>query len=235
MATSSPKSDPEAHAALSPAVIFVLAWLRLVGRSIDGLALSRWPRLFGLWWRGLWRPPSPWRGGFGAVIAANKAGVPVDDLVYGEAFVVAARRLLASIGVGPESVVVDLGCGRGGVLVAAASLGAVARGVDVLPAHVEAIGAAAQRAGVEVECGDARTIAERTLDDASVVWLSWVTWSATTRAAVTARLRRLRSGALVVGITHGVDDDDVFDVVVRRRLWCTWGRADVVVCRRRPH
>lgn len=216
----------------SLAFLVVIALVRVVGRALDGALLLRRPRLRRLWWQGLMAPPSPWRAGFGAVMTAQKAGVPVDDLVYGEAFVVAARALLRSLGVGPGGVVVDLGCGRGGVLVAAAGLGATARGVDLLPAHVDAISAAAYRAGVTVDVGDARHVADAVIADADVVWLSWVTWSAATRAAVTARLQAMKPGAYVVGIAHGVDDP-AFEVVARPRLWCTWGRADAVVSRRR--
>jgi SAM-dependent methyltransferase len=212
--------------------LVVIALVRVVGRALDGALLLRRPRLWRLWWRGLSAPPSPWRMGFAAVMTARQAGVPVDDLVYGETFVVAARALLRSHGIGPGAVVVDLGCGRGGVLVAAASLGASARGIDVLPAHVEAIGAAASRAGVAVDVGDARHIADAVIADADVVWLSWVTWSSATRTAVTARLRAMKPGALVVGVAHGVDDD-AFMEVERCRAWSTWGRADLVICRRR--
>jgi hypothetical protein len=116
--------------------------------------------------------------------------------------------------------------------VAAASLGARARGVDLLPAHVDAIAATASRADIVVDVGDARAV-DDVLADADVVWLSWVTWSDATRAAVTARLRTLKPGAVVVGIAHGVEDD-AFTEVARPRLWCTWGRADVVLSRRRP-
>jgi len=216
----------------SLAFLVVIALVRVLGRGVDALLLLRRPRLWRLWWRGLTAPPSPWRAGFLAVMTAQKAGVPADDLVYGEAFVVAARALLRRLGVGPGAVVVDLGCGRGGVLVAAAGLGAITRGIDLLPAHVEAIGTAASQAGVAVDVGDARHVADAVVADADVVWLSWVTWSPATRAAVTARLRAMKPGAHVVGVAWAVDDD-AFEVVMRPRLWCTWGRADVVVSRRR--
>jgi len=216
----------------SLAFLVVIALLRVVGRALDGLLLLRWPRLWRLWWRGLTAPPSPWRAGFPAVMTAQKAGVPIDDLVYGEAFVGATRAVLRSVGVGQGSVVVDLGCGRGGVLVAAASLGARAHGVDLFPAHVGAIAAAASAADIVVDVADARAVGEALLADADVVWLSWVTWSDVTRARVVTRLRALRPGAVVVGVAWGVDDDG-FEVLDRRRLWCTWGRADVVISRRR--
>ena len=216
----------------SLAFLAVIALVRVIGRGADAVLLLRWPRLWRLWWRGLTAPPSPWRAVFGAVMTARQAGVPRDDLVYGEAFVIAAQALLRRLDVGPGAVVVDLGCGRGGVLVAAAGLGATARGIDLLASHVDAIGAVASDAGVVVDVGDARNVGDTILADATVVWLSWVSWSVATRAAVTARLRALPPGALVVGIAHGVDDD-AFEVVAQPRLWCTWGRADVIVSRRR--
>lgn len=214
------------------AFLVVMALVRLLGRAADAVVLAVQPRLWRLWRRGVMARPSPWRAGFQAVMTAKQAGVPVDDLVYGEAFVVAARRLLRRHGVGPGRVVVDLGCGRGAVLVAAASLGATARGVDLLPAHVDAIGAVAQRVGVDVVLGDARDVDDAVLEGADVVWLAWVTWSAATRAAVAQRLHTLRPGAVVVGLSHALEDAQ-FEVVARDRLWCTWGRADVAISRRR--
>jgi SAM-dependent methyltransferase len=50
---------------------------------------------------------------------------------YGEAFLWSSRRWLRSLGVGPDSHVLDIGCGRGMVLLAARSLGARATGIEV--------------------------------------------------------------------------------------------------------
>ncbi len=222
------------------AFLVVMAVVRVMGRSCDAVIVAlRRPRLLRLWWRGLMGGPSPFLRGFEAALVAKKAGVAVADLVYGEVFVWPARLVLHSVGVGPGSVVVDLGCGRGAVLVAAASVGAVARGVDVHAAHVDAIADAASAAGVDVKVGDARAVADDVIADADVVWISWITWAEESRRAVSKRLLALRPGAVVIGVGYGVDVnaegafDGAFEIVARPRVWCTWGRAELVVCRRR--
>jgi predicted RNA methylase len=203
--------------------IVVALLLRAFFRVVDGLVLVARPALLRAWWIG-WRAlPSPY------AVAAD-VDPDEDDLVYGEAFVVVARAVLRAHGVGDGSVVVDLGCGRGAVLVAARSLGAAARGVDICHAHVAAAGAALRAAGARVDVADARTTS---LAGATHVWLAWATWSATTRAAVTERLRSLSPGAIVVSVVHAVDDDDAFAPVSVTRAPFSWGVADIVVQRRR--
>ncbi len=218
-----------------PALAFlvVMALLRIVGRSSDAVVVAATaPGALRLWWRGAMGGPSPFVRGFEAAMVAKKAGVAVSDLVYGEVFVSSARRLLRRLGVGAGSVVVDLGCGRGAVVVAAHSLGAAARGRDVYAAHVDVIASAAAAVGIDVDVADARAVDAAVVGDADVVWLSWITWADESRRAVSARLSAMKPGAVVVGVGHGVVGDD-FDVVARQQVWCTWGLAEVVVCRRR--
>jgi hypothetical protein len=59
---------------------------------------------------------------------------------------------------------------------------------------------------------------------------------------VRTRLLGIKAGALVCAVVHGVDDvvldaglgsDGMFEPVDTVRLWCSWGRATVVVSRRR--
>lgn len=215
-----------------------LALLRVVARTVDAALLLPRPALRRLWWAGLTSQPSPYAEGFPVLMESRRHGVPVSDFIYGEVFVAPTRRLLGRLGVGPGKVVVDLGCGRGAVLVASSSLGAKSRGVDLLPLHVGAIAVAAGAAGVDVVEGDAR-LAD--IDDVFLVWLSWATWSPATRLAVRTRLLGLPPGALVCAVVHGVDDalldggfavDGAFATVETVRLWCSWGRTTVVVSRR---
>jgi len=207
--------------------VVVALFLRAFFRVVDGLLLVTRPGLFRAWWTG-WRAlPSPY-----AVSPDDARGDDDGDLVYGEAFVVVARAILRAHSVGPGSVVVDLGCGRGAVLVAARSLGADARGVDICRGHVDVTGPALRAAGANVAVGDARSASVAALDGATHVWLAWATWSSATRAVVTERLRALPPGAVVVSVVHGVDDD-AFAVVARPRAPVSWGVADVVVQRRR--
>ena len=210
--------------------VLVAALLRAVFRVVDGVVLLSWPALWRAWWIG-WRGlPSPYAPpSFALVLQARHSGGAAEDLVYGEAFVVVARRLLRAHGAGAGSLVVDLGCGRGAVLVAARSLGAQARGLELNPAHLAVAGPALRAAGAIVDAGDARAAS---LAGATHVWLSWATWSPETRALVARRLRALAPGALVFGVVHGVDDG-AFEVVARVRAPFSWGMADVVVSRQR--
>ena len=210
---SPPPPPPPARPAIGR--LLQLALLRVVARAVDAVVLLPRPALLRLWWAGVMAAPSPYTQGFPLLIESRRHGVPVADFVYGEVFVAPTRRLLRRLGVGPGAVVVDLGCGRGAVLVASSSLGARARGD-----------------------GDAR---QADVADADVVWVSWATWAPSTRLAVRARLHGLRAGALVCAVVHGVDDDlldaglgsdGMFEPVDTVRLWCSWGRATVVISRR---
>jgi SAM-dependent methyltransferase len=167
-----------------------------------------------------------WRAWPSPYAASSSSSDP--SSIYGESFVVVARRILRKHGCSSGSDVVDLGCGRGNVVVAAVSLGAVGRGVDVVAGHVDVVAGALAVVGGAVVVGDAR---EFDVAGASHVWLSWATWDAELRASVVANLRRLRSGAVVVGVVHGVEADG-FVVVDRLRAAFSWGFADVVVSRR---
>lgn len=233
---SPPPPPPPARPAIGR--LLQLALLRVVARAVDAVVLLPRPALLRLWWAGMMATPSPYTQGFPLLIESRRHGVPVADFVYGEVFVAPTRRLLRRLGVGPGAVVVDLGCGRGAVLVASSSLGARARGVELLPLHVGAIAARAAAAGVEVGAGDAR---QADVADADVVWVSWATWAPSTRLAVRTRLLGIKAGALVCAVVHGVDDvvldaglgsDGMFETVDTVRLWCSWGRATVVISRR---
>jgi SAM-dependent methyltransferase len=209
--------------------VLVAALLRAVFRVVDGVVLLARPALWRAWWVG-WRGlPSPYAApAFAIVLDARRRGADA-DLVYGEAFVVVARGLLRAHGVGPGSVVADLGCGRGAVLLAARSLGAQARGLELNPAHLAVAGPALRAAGAIVDTGDARAA---DVTGATHVWLSWATWSGETRSLVRERLRALTPGSLVFGVVHGVDDA-AFELIARARAPFSWGLAEVVVSRKR--
>ncbi len=208
--------------------ILAAALWRAVFRIADGLVLVGRPRLWRAWWVGWRARPSPYRADFAVTLDARSRGLDAGDLVYGEAFVVVARAILRAHGVERGSVVVDLGCGRGAVLIAARWLGAAAHGVEIARPHVDAVAAVLGDAGATVVVDDARAV---DLTGATHVWLSWATWSPQVRARVTAGLRALPDGAVVIGVVHGVDDDG-FVVVARARAPFSWGVADVVVARR---
>ena len=213
---------------LSVLQLLSVALLRVVAGVVDGALLLTRPRLLRWWWATKTAPSAYALSAFEQRLLTSRHCLVDDDLVYGEAFVSSAWWLLKRHGAGVGSVVVDLGCGRGAVLIAARRCGAEARGVDVVEGHLLLQHAGDN--GVVVQVGDARAA---DVGDVSHVWLSWATWSAPVRAALTKRLRSLPGGAIVMGVVHGIDDDDEFEIVATTKAWCSWGRADIVVSRRR--
>lgn len=82
------------------------------------------------------------------------------------------ERMLDLAGIAPGDHLIDLGCGDGRIVIAAARRGASALGVDVDPERIADAQAAARTAGVEhlvsFRCED---LFETRLEDASVVTL----------------------------------------------------------------
>ena len=196
--------------------LFCLALLRVVASGVDFIWLCTRPVLL-MWWWAAKRLPTY------ATAAADHG-----DDVYGDVFVAPTAALLRGCGARAGVVVVDVGCGAGHVLIAARSVGATARGVELdgartLPQHARAAGADVVVVdGADVDYGDA-----------NIVWCSWLTWSAPTRAALTARLTSsMASRALLVTLGYA-PDGDAFEPIARTTIWCSWGRADVVISRRR--
>lgn len=81
-------------------------------------------------------------------------------------------RLLDRAGAGPGDLLIDLGCGDGRIVVAAALRGARARGIDIDPIRIAEAEAAAVAAGVSdlatFRCED---LFETRLDEATIVTL----------------------------------------------------------------
>jgi len=226
------RSVDEGH---SPrAVLRALLWLALMQglRVVDTLSLLTAPRVLRAHLRagarGMFNSPHL-TDGFARVEAARRAQLSKVELTYGETPIVTARAVLRRAGVDARARVVDLGCGRGRVLLAARALGAEARGIDLLPAHTEIIRAPYADAGIVVEDGDAT---RASLGDATHVFVTWTCMSEHTRDRLTENLKTLAPGTRVLTVTHPVDDD-AFPVVDEVRAVFSWGIATIFVHARR--
>lgn len=176
--------------------------------------------------RALRRAPEPIER-FESVLAARQAALPPEARTWGETPLSVAHGLLRDAGVGQGSAVVDLGAGRGAVLLAARALGAAARGCEIDPARARVIEAPLLACGVTLDVADARTW------DAGApthVWLSWITWPSALRAELSSRLASLPSGTRVVALTWAPIGP--FRVLSERRRLFPWGVVDVVLAER---
>lgn len=179
----------------------------------------------------LWRAERslpPYEPSFEAVRRTRGGGLSVASLVWGETPLATAVESLERAGVGPSSTVLDLGAGRGMVLLAARMLGARARGIEIDPRRADPARQILQDAGADLVVGDVR---EAPLDEATHVWLSWTCMDAALRRTIDEKLAALRSGTRVVALTW--PPGPAFSVVARERALFPWGFVDVLLAERR--
>jgi SAM-dependent methyltransferase len=125
---------------------------------------------------------------------------------------------------------VDLGCGRGRVLLAARLLGAQAEGIDLLEAHVLAAREPLAAVGAEIRVGLAESVR---LEGVTHVYAAWTCFSADTRARVTAHLRAGPIGLRVIVLNHPLEDG-AFTLLESLALLCSWGRVPAYIYERIP-
>jgi hypothetical protein len=201
-------------------------------RALDLALLLRWPKLLTAYlatWKSAYQKSPFAESSFEKVHAARRRGRSQVEFTYGETPVVTGRSIWRRLGVGPQSVVVDLGAGRGRVLIAARTLGAKATGYDLLEAHVDMTRAPLEKVGIEVVCEDAAKVE---LGDVTHVFLAWTCFTERSRRQVTEHLATLPSGASVVTLDYAIDSD-AFETTDERKVWCSWGRATAFTHTRR--
>ncbi len=197
--------------------------LATVGRIVDLAVLLLRPWLlrpyFGLWWAELLR--SPYRGprSFEAVRVVKASGQTLRELMYGEGLTASAIWLFRRAGVDRRSRVLDIGAGRGRVLLGARWLGAEAAGIELREEHVRAVRRSMERAGARLETGDAM---KADLGQPTHVFLNWCAFSPETKARVVERLGGLAPGTRIIAVTQPIEDPK-FKTLSRHRVLFTWG------------
>jgi SAM-dependent methyltransferase len=198
-------------------------------RVVDVALLAWRPRLlrayFGLWLRELFHSPYQWPRSFDSALRLKATGQRRRELLFGEAPAFSVAWLLWRAGLRRGGSFLDVGAGRGRPLLGAAMLGARARGLELLEAHVRVAGPVLARAGVELVVADALT-AE--LGTPSHVLLNWCAFTPATRARLTERLALLPPGTLILAVTVPLDEAR-FPVRSRHRALFTWGTERVFV------
>lgn len=207
------------------------AGARAVFLPADWLALRRHDEVRRAWWQlrraaGA-RPPH--RPSFEAIRSAQAAGLQAGALTFGDTPVSLAIALLRGAGVTTGDVLLDPLAGRGHVLLAARSLGAQARGLEIDGAHVGVAAEILAAAGAVLETGDARFA---DFSAATCVYLAWTCLAVDARARIGERLAALTPGTRVIALTWE-PSSSCFAVVARSRRRFPWGLADVIYARRR--
>ncbi|QAT82445.1 putative methyltransferase [Corallococcus coralloides] len=201
--------------------------IAFVLRGTDLLLLLFRPRLLkpymGLWWQRILWTPYRWRRTFEMTRALQTTGQSFRELMYGETPLVTALWFLKRAGVGRSSRVVDLGAGRGRVLLAARWWGARAHGVELIADHVTRVAPWLGPAGVTFTVGD---MTREPLGDATHIFCNWVAFSPETKARLVAHLRTCAPGTRIITVTRPIQAEGFSGHVCHWMLF-TWGLEKV--------
>jgi SAM-dependent methyltransferase len=195
----------------------------ILTRFTDVLLLLVRPRLlrpYGSLWREEFRhTPYRARRTFEVVRALKASGQRFRELIYGETPLLTAILAFRRAGVGRGSRLVDLGAGRGRVLLAARWLGAEARGIELIADHVARVEAPLARVGARLQVGDAT---QADLENPTHVFTNWLALEPETKARFIERFRTCRPGTRFITVTRPIESPDF---VRRSRRWMlfTWG------------
>ncbi|HVG57343.1 MAG TPA: class I SAM-dependent methyltransferase [Hyalangium sp.] len=208
--------------------------LEILTRITDVLLLLWRPRLLwpylGIWWAEIVHTPYRARRTFEVVRALKATGQRFRELIYGETPLMTALYLFKRAGVGRESRFVDLGAGRGRVLIAARWLGAEARGVELIGDHVTRVAPKLQAAGITLAVGD-MTLAD--LGDATHLFTNWLALTPETKSKLVERFRTCRPGTRILTVTRPIEAEDFVRLSQHWALF-TWGVERVWLHEYRP-
>lgn len=225
-----PEPEEPVPVRLAP-VLLSLALLSSFLRLLDVAVLVLRPRLlwayFGLL-RAQWRQTPYAARAFADRHDARTHQKSQTEITYGETPVVTALYLLWRARCGRQSSLLDLGAGRGRVLLAARCLGASCGGIELLQSHVAQVQRTLKHVGANLENGDA--VSAR-LDGATHIFLAWTCFSERTRTQLAANLSTLNDGVRVIALNWGIDVPG-FRLVCAGRALCSWGVTPYFVLER---
>ncbi|MDY7227977.1 class I SAM-dependent methyltransferase [Hyalangium rubrum] len=206
----------------------------IVIRLTDLLLLLWRPRLLrpylAIWWAEVRHTPYRARRSFEVIRALKTTGQRFRELIYGETPLMTALYVFKRAGVGPGSRLVDLGAGRGRVLIAARWLGAETRGVELIADHVTRVEAPLRAVGITLTVGD---MLQTELGDATHVFTNWLALSPETKARLIERLRTCGPGTRIVTVTRPIEAEG-FVRRSRHLMLFTWGIETVWVHEYQP-
>jgi hypothetical protein len=206
----------------------------IVIRITDLLLLLWRPRLLrpylGIWWEEFRHTPYRARRTFEVVRALKATGQRFRELIYGETPLMTALYVFKRAGVSRGSRLVDLGAGRGRVLIAARWLGAEARGVELIADHVTRVAPRLQAAGITLTVGD---MTREELGDATHLFTNWLALTPETKAKLIERFRTCQPGTRIITVTRPIEAEG-FVRLSRHWMLFTWGIEAVWIQEYRP-
>jgi hypothetical protein len=206
----------------------------ILTRTTDLLLLLVRPRLLapylGIWWAEILHTPYRARRTFEVVRALKTTGQRFREFIYGETPLMTALWFFKRAGLGRGSRLVDLGAGRGRVLIAARWLGAEAHGVELIADHVTRVAGRLQAAGITLTVGD---MTQTELGDATHLFTNWLALTPETKARLIERFRTCRPGTRIITVTRPIEAQG-FVLLSKHWMLFTWGIESVWIHEYRP-
>ncbi len=145
-----------------------------------------------------------------------------DDLVYGEIILPTFDQIVRTLRLGSEDCLVDLGCGRGRLVMMAAARGIRAHGIELVPLHLRCAKYAATRY-LPLASFEQADILQADLSQATVFWASGTCWSEPLRESIASRIAQLRPNTRVISVSSPLPHPQL-ETLQRFYGWTTWGR-----------
>ncbi|MCK6512625.1 class I SAM-dependent methyltransferase [Myxococcota bacterium] len=145
-----------------------------------------------------------------------------DDLVYGEIILPTFDRILRSLQLGATDRFVDLGCGRGRLVMMAAARGIRAHGIELVPLHLRCAKYAASPY-LPLASFEQADILQADLSQATVFWASGTCWSDPLREQIAARIAQLLPNTRVISVSSPLPHPQL-ETLCTFYGWTTWGR-----------
>ncbi|MCS6886295.1 MAG: class I SAM-dependent methyltransferase [Acidobacteriota bacterium] len=175
----------------------------------------------------LYLPEGPYRL---AMREASKVGLAQENLIYGETPCLTVKKILERISPSAKDVLLDLGCGRGlVVLTSYYCFGMSAVGIDILPSFVERgrklVGWLADTK-VEFIEADIRNLPDEMLDAATVVYLASTTFDDEQMQRIVTCLERAKAGTRLITLSEAFPSP-AYRLIYSEEFYFSWGKTEV--------
>jgi SAM-dependent methyltransferase len=145
-----------------------------------------------------------------------------DSFVYGEILLPTADRIFDHLKLTEKDRFLDLGCGRGKLVLLAAARGIPARGIELVPLHLRCAEYAARPLCEKASFLQADML-EADVSDATLLWASGTCWTESLRQALAQRLAQLPEGTRILSVSSPLPHPNL-PTQERFAGWTTWGR-----------
>lgn len=180
--------------------------------------------LFGLrpwWWRLHWAAFKGYRGLDPGRIVRDLGGDNPGALAYGETTCLALRQILEWAGLEPPARILDLGSGRGLVVLASILQGFEAHGIELLSEYVQRARKVAASLNLEADLQQADML-QVEWPEVELLLLNSTAFPSAVRHTLLSRMSDLSSLTQIVTYDWMLPDDR-FDLIHSGRLPVTWG------------